>query len=72
MAVTAVISAGQMKMSRVASIVWVIAGCAALLITGYDLSGCGSQMSTTSSTGMATLTTSVTDPAECSKAVGGN
>ncbi len=62
-----------MKNRRAAFAVWIFAACFALLLAGYNFSGCSSQMSTTtSSNGMATLTTAVTDPAECSKAVGGS
>lgn len=51
--------------------IWSVVGCAALLVTGYAISGCAQGSGGTSSTGMAKLTTAITDPAECSMAVGG-
>lgn len=61
----------KMRIPRVTSVLWTAVGCAALLITGYALSGCA-QGGATASTGMSQLTTAITDPAECSAAVGGS
>lgn len=61
----------NMKITRVNSVVWAIVGCAALIMTGYGISGCGTGAGT-STTGMSKLTTAITDPAECSAAVGGS
>ncbi len=60
-----------MRIPRVTTVLWTVVGCAALLVTGFAISGCG-QGGATSSTSMSKLTTAITDPAECSAAVGGS
>ncbi len=60
----------KMRIPKMTSVLWTAVGCAALLITGYALSGCGQGGATGS--GMGMVTTSISDPAECSMAAGGS
>lgn len=60
-----------MKIPRVSTFMWTAVACGALLAAGYGITACGNGGGATS-TNMSKLTTAITDPAECSAAVGGS
>ena len=60
-----------MRISRAGKFLWTAVACGALLAAGYGMTACGNGGSGTV-TGMSKLTTTITDPAECSAAVGGD
>jgi hypothetical protein len=61
----------KMRIPRITSVLWTAVGCAALLIAGYAITGCGQGGGTGTGSGMGMVTTAITDPAECSAAAGG-
>jgi hypothetical protein len=60
-----------MKIPRASTFLWTAVACGALLAAGYGITACGNGGGGTA-TGMSQLTTTITDPAECSAAVGGD